>query len=240
MDEKKNVSIAGSGSFTGGSYGKVEISGSGKCSEPFTADSFKASGSANLAAVEAGKLEISGSARFSGSVTAKKMSVSGSCVVEDACEANELEIAGSMHTCKSLRGTNGTADGSIRVDGDMEFERLTISGSVHVSGLLNAEALTLHLGGRCEVGEIGGTEIFVDVPPFHLGFLKKLLGAHAISTLKCGSIEGETIRLENTICDTVRGKNVVIGPGCKIGLVEASGELTIDPDSSVQQCAQVE
>lgn len=240
MDEKKNVSIAGSGSFTGGSYGKVEISGCGKCTDPFSADSLTVSGSGNLAAVDAGKLEISGSARFSGSVTAEKMSVSGSCVVEDACEADELEIAGSMHTRKSLRGTNGTADGSIRVDRDMEFERLTISGSIHVSGLLNAEALTLHLGGRCEVGEIGGTEIFVDVPPFHLGFLKKLLGTHAISTLKCGSIEGETIRLENTICDTVRGKNVIIGPGCKIGLVEASGELTIDPDSSVQQCAQAE
>ena len=41
--------------------------------------------------------------------------------------------------------------------------------------------------------------------------------------------------LVNTTCDTVRGKNVVIGPGCEIGLVEYSDELTVDPDSRVQR-----
>lgn len=117
----------------------------------------------------------------------------------------------------------------------MEFEQLTISGAAEVSGLMNAESLTIHLGGSCEIGEIGGSEIFVDVPPRHAGFLAKLLGGFAVPTLKCGTIEGERIRLENTTCDTVRGKNVVIGPGCEIGLVEYSDELTVDPDSRVQR-----
>lgn len=235
MEEKKTVSISGSGSFAGGNYGSVRISGSGKCTDPFTADNVRISGSASLATVETGELRIAGSAKFSGRVSAEKMSVSGVCKIEEDCEAANLQVSGSMSACKGLRGTNGSVSGSILVDGDMEFEELAISGAANVSGLLNAETLTIHLGGNCEIGEIGGNTIFVDVPPRHLGFLGRLLGGFITPTLKCGTIEGESIRLENTVCDTVRGKNVVIGSGCEIGLVEYSDELMVDPDSRVQR-----
>lgn len=235
MEGKKMISISGSSSFSGGAYDAIQISGSGKCAEPFTANSVRVSGSSSLATVEAGEMRISGSAKFSGRVSAEKMSVSGVCKIEEDCEAANLQLSGSMYARKGLRGTNGSVSGSIHVDGDMEFEQLTISGAAEVSGLMNAESLTIHLGGSCEIGEIGGSEIFVDVPPRHAGFLAKLLGGFAVPTLKCGTIEGERIRLENTTCDTVRGKNVVIGPGCEIGLVEYSDELTVDPDSRVQR-----
>ena len=235
MEGKKTISISGSSSFSGGTYNAIQISGSGKCAEPFTANSVRVSGSSSLATVEAGEMRISGSAKFSGRVSAEKMSVSGVCKIEEDCEAANLQLSGSMYARKGLRGTNGSVSGSIHVDGDMEFEQLTISGAAEVSGLMNAESLTIHLGGSCEIGEIGGSEIFVDVPPRHAGFLAKLLGGFAVPTLKCGTIEGERIRLENTTCDTVRGKNVVIGPGCEIGLVEYSDELTVDPDSLVQR-----
>lgn len=235
MEGKKTISISGSSSFSGGTYDAIQISGSGKCAEPFTANSVRVSGSSSLATVEAGEMRISGSAKFSGRVSAEKMSVSGVCKIEEDCEAANLQLSGSMYARKGLRGTNGSVSGSIHVDGDMEFEQLTISGAAEVSGLMNAESLTIHLGGSCEIGEIGGSEIFVDVPPRHAGFLAKLLGGFAVPTLKCWTIEGERIRLENTTCDTVRGKNVVIGPGCEIGLVEYSDELTVDPDSRVQR-----
>lgn len=235
MEGKKTISISGSSSFSGGTYDAIQISGSGKCAEPFTADSVRVSGSSSLATVEAGEMRISGSAKFSGRVSAEKMSVSGVCKIEENCEAANLQLSGSMYARKGLRGTNGSVSGSIHVDGDMEFEQLTISGAAEVSGLMNAESLTIHLGGSCEIGEISGSEIFVDVPPRHAGFLAKLLGGFAVPTLKCGTIEGERIRLENSTCDTVRGKNVVIGPGCEIGLVEYSGELTVNPNSRVQR-----
>ncbi len=235
MEGKKTISISGSSSFSGGTYDAIQISGSGKCAEPFTANSVRVSGSSSLATVEAGEMRISGSAKFSGRVSTEKMSVSGVCKIEEDCEAANLQLSGSMYARKGLRGTNGSVSGSIYVDGDMEFEQLTISGAAEVSGLMNAESLTIHLGGSCEIGEIGGSEIFVDVPPRHACFLAKLLGGFAVPTLKCGTIEGERIRLENTTCDTVRAKNVVIGPGCEIGLVEYSDELTVDPDSRVQR-----
>lgn len=235
MEGKTTISISGSGSLAGGNYGSVRISGSGKSTEPFTADCVRIAGSASLATVETKELRIDGSAKFSGRVSAEKMSVSGVCKIEEDCEAANLQVSGSMSVQKGLRGTNGSVSGSIRVDGDMEFEDLAISGAASVSGLLNAETLTIHLGGSCEIGEIGGNTIFVDVPPRHLGFLGKLFGGLTTPTLKCGTIEGESIRLENTTCDTVRGKNVVIGPGCEIGLVEYSGNLTVNPDSRVQR-----
>lgn len=194
MEGKKTISISGSSSFSGGTYDAIQISGSGKCAEPFTANSVRVSGSSSLATVEAGEMRISGSAKFSGRVSAEKMSVSGVCKIEEDCEAANLQLSGSMYARKGLRGTNGSVSGSIHVDGDMEFEQLTISGAAEVSGLMNAESLTIHLGGSCEIGEIGGSEIFVDVPPRHAGFLAKLLGGFAVPTLKCGTIEGERIR----------------------------------------------
>ena len=48
-------------------------------------------------------------------------------------------------------------------------------------------------------------------------------------------IEGDDIHLENTIADTVRGKRIAIGPGCRIGTVEYTETLSVHDDAEVKE-----
>lgn len=48
-------------------------------------------------------------------------------------------------------------------------------------------------------------------------------------------IEGDNIELTNTICKIVRGNNVVINSGCKIGRVEYKDKLQINNNSEVEE-----
>ena len=57
--------------------------------------------------------------------------------------------------------------------------------------------------------------------------------------LKAELIEGEEIDLQATRAELVRGRNVVIGPGCEIERVEYSGSLMVDPSAKVEQQAKI-
>jgi hypothetical protein len=48
-------------------------------------------------------------------------------------------------------------------------------------------------------------------------------------------IEGDDVYLEGTHADVVRGRSVCIGPGSRIGNVEYSESLAIDPEAEVRQ-----
>jgi hypothetical protein len=56
-----------------------------------------------------------------------------------------------------------------------------------------------------------------------------------MSVLETSVIEADEIQLEDTRADVVRGRNVVIGAGCRIGLVEYADELRVDPDAEVKE-----
>ena len=48
-----------------------------------------------------------------------------------------------------------------------------------------------------------------------------------------GSIEGDDIDIEYVIAESVTGRNVKIGPGCKIGRVTYSGNYTGNDESEI-------
>jgi len=52
-------------------------------------------------------------------------------------------------------------------------------------------------------------------------------------------IEGEEIDLQATKAGVVRGRNVVIGPGCEMERVEYSGSLMVAPEAKVGEQVKV-
>ena len=57
--------------------------------------------------------------------------------------------------------------------------------------------------------------------------------------LEAELIEGDEIYLENTRADVVRGKQIEIGPHCKIGLIEYSESLKVHDNSDVGQQTKI-
>ena len=60
-----------------------------------------------------------------------------------------------------------------------------------------------------------------------------------LCVLEAELIEGEEIDLQATKAGVVRGRNVVIGPGCEIERVEYSGSLMVAPEAKVGEQVKV-
>jgi len=255
-DERRAVSISGSGRLSGGTYAGVTISGSGRIEGDLTADVFRISGSGkvegDLEAKEvrvsgsgkvtgetnAGQITVSGSGTFGGNVDAEEIRSSGACRVEGYLHAKEIKSSGSFRVSESVTGDYVKVTGTLRVGGDVESEIFKSTGLFDIAGLLSADKVEVQLAGLCRAREIGGERIEVRGFTHRFQLLedltKALLGKRGGARLETSQIEGDEITLENTQADIVRGKHVEIGPGCRIGAVEYEDTLKVHKDARVE------
>ena len=233
-----DIKISGSGTSGGGRYNEVTISGSGKINGDLECVDFKTSGSSKVIGnLKAETVKVSGSARIEGNVEAVEMKVSGSSHVTGQVKSQVLKISGSTHIEGSLYGEEVTIMGSAHIEKDCEVESFKASGNFKIQGLLNAGQVTINLGGKSSVKEIGGEHIEVKVSIIDNFFFKKAIDKmfNSRGELTTEIIEGDEIYLENTNAKIVRGNKVTIGEGCNIGLIEYSGEINVSNESIVKE-----
>ncbi len=243
-DERRSVSISGSGHLGGGEYQRVAISGSGRIDGDLSAEELRISGSGRVSGrTEAGQITVSGSGKFGGAVRADEMRVSGSAKIEGPVDAKEFKSSGHFHAEGDVAAEYFKSSGSFRVGGDVEADIFKASGGFGIDGLLSADKVGIRLAGRCTAREIGGEKIYVERPESLgsalLSGLAKMLTGGGTAELRTSQIEGDEIHLENTIADVVRGKRVEIGPGCKIGTVEYAETLKVHDDAVVERQQKV-
>ena len=238
-EERKSVSISGAGNIAGGSYSRVSISGAGKISGDLYAEELKMSGAGRVSGhCEVVRLSVSGTAKFEKAVVADEMTVSGVAKVDGPVKVKELKCSGTFRASEDISSEYVKVSGQLHVGGDLEAEIFRASGGFDIHGLLSADRIEIHPGGRCRVKEIGGARI--DIRRYgsrdHPGLLDSLLRALSSAwggEVEAELIEGDEIYLENTRADIVRGKQIEIGPHCKIGLIEYSESLKVHDDSNV-------
>ena len=236
----ENINIAGSGKISGGEYAQVKISGSGRVLGNIRCTDLRSAGSAHVEGdVEcAGQIKCAGSFRCDGRVQADELHVSGSCTLGSEVRARVFKAAGSFSAGGRMCTEQLSGAGRFTVDGDIEGDEVKLSGSVKVNGLLNAERLHSRVGGDCRIGSIGGGEILVERGDEKNGFFG-LFRKNGTGTLSVSTIEGDSVTLQNTEADVVRGREVVISSGCKIGCVEYSVSLKVEDDGQVGERRQV-
>ncbi len=127
------------------------------------------------------------------------------------------------------------------VQGDCTAERFNAKGGFTIGGLLNADRVEIALYGDCRAREIGGSSIAVTVAKHGIYALDKLLRALTRNhpALAAETIEGDDVTLVRTTAAVVRGKRVVLGPGCVVALVEYSESCEVAPDAQVERRVQV-
>ncbi len=240
-----NVNIFGSGQIAPGQYDTVRISGSGKLEGLVRCNAFSSSGASRGAELEcSGAVKISGSSSFTRGIQAGELSVTGalSCG-NDLQVSRELNCSGSLECGGSLRCNSLKLSGEAEVDGDVEAEAVKVSGSLDCTGLLNAETVLI-TGAGMRIGSIGGGSITIHRAAA-LGKMAKLpLLSTIIKTISgkvevSGSIEGDSLELENVHCPCVSGRVVVIGPDCRIDVVQYSESVEISPKATVGRSEQI-
>lgn len=214
----QDMNMAGAGNLSGGSYRNVTLAGA----TTVTGD------------IECVRLKIGGAVTCRGNVKAERVDVGGAATFQGDVEADEFTSGGTGEIRGDLRGGHAKAAGTLGVGGSVDVEYLELAGwlkvqggvaaerldgvgAFRIEGLLNAATVDVRLSGRSEVREIGGERIAVRPGRGWSLFTERHLYAE--------TIEGDDVRLEDVTAKVVRGGHVELGPGCRVDLVEYTGEL---------------
>ncbi|MHC0039152.1 cytoplasmic protein [Pseudoneobacillus sp. C159] len=229
MGHLGNLTINGSGSYSGGAYRKIIVRGDGTITTDFECEVFKTFGTSHaLHNAKVEKVDVFGETRVNGNLDCRKMKIFGTTVIGGSASIDTTKVFGTLEIGNRFSGEEADIKGSLSVDGDAEVEIFKSTGSFAIKGLLNAGTIEVSLRyGFSKVSEIGGERIVVKRKSSFLPFSK------GEGSLEAHVIEGDEVFLENTKADIVRGKNVRIGAGCEIGVVEYRQSYKADPGSRV-------
>lgn len=222
---KSSLSVTGTSMASGGVYDKVRIVGEGSIDGDVECASFKCVGNLDMSGhLATGQMSVVGTSTFSGNVQAELLKITGTVSVGGDASLKQLRCSGTLETQGSLSGEEIKLRGQLQIKGDCEADVFRARGVFEVGGLLNAGRMDIKLYETCRAREIGGETILVRraalLAPFSFFFRPS-----AFSRLEADVIEGDSIYLEHTKAGIVRGKQVTIGQGCEIGLVEYKDRL---------------
>lgn len=213
---RNDMKILGTTTSAGGFYQNVHITG--ECQ--FNGD------------VDCQKLSLTGQAHIAGSLRTTDMKITGECSVDGSLNGLSLRGRGELKTTEGLRIDRFNFSGNLDVKGDCEAEELRLSGAASVDGLLSADRLNISLFGPSWAKEVGGSVI--SIKRSKAGTLLKLVKNKEEAFFKAGLIEGDSVELQYTMADMVRGEDVIIGTDCEIERVEYRSALKIHKNAKVK------
>ena len=237
---RTDIKTAGGGTFTGGTYGDVTFNGSGTINGDVDAITYRVNGAGTAnGRVKAQSIVVNGTAGFNGEVQANEFVINGDASVRDGIGVGKLVVKGNLSVGGGVAAHEVELRGFLRMGGDCQAETFTGEGGFTVAGLLNAGNIDVTVQAPSTAREIGGERIVVRQPSGSLGSLTGLLTIWAEKRLTAESIEGDVVWLENTTAKVVRGKNVTVGAGCVIDLVEYADSYTPAGAAQVKEARQV-
>ena len=222
----RDLKIYGQGSSSGGKYKNVIIKGSGHIKGD----------------IECVNLKIYGDGQFDGNLkTEDTISIKGKTEFNGEIKAGNIKIQGEVQVKGEVFADETSITGNLTTDNDFNAEIFKLEGGFTINGLLNADNIKINIYWPCKAHEIGCSEITVKKDPkiSFLGIKDMIMPVSNNKTLTADIIEGDIIYLENTDAKIVRGKNVTIGVGCKIELVEYKESCKIDEKSIVNKYNKV-
>lgn len=222
-----DISVMGDGEFKGKVEGRnIKVMGNSTFDSDIKVEELNVCGDTTLN----GK-GIMNSLKIKGDFTSKKdievkgdAKILGDMTLEEGLVCKYIKVLGDATIKKNLVFDEIDIKGSIKVLGNCEGNYFYNKGEVIVEGLLSADKIEIVPKRVSKIEEIGGSEITIKKS----GWLDIIDGM-----VSSKLIEGDTIILQNTTCNIVRGHNVTILDGCSIDKIEYTGKLTVDKKSKV-------
>ena len=246
METRRDLKVNGYMSLSGGIFNDVEVNGGVELSDAVDCINLYANGMINInGGLKADYARIKGKAYVKGSLDCGDFIVSGRADIDGGAKVKKLGIEGSAVVKGAIDAEEITVKGEIKSSEGINAESFHGMGRFRIEGLLNADKIRMEIFAGCRVGEMGGQEITVKRSRYRLGrFVGKILrvlfgpGFHD-GLLEADTIEGDEIYLEYTDAKIVRGRNVTIGEGCRIGLVEYKDTFRQGHRAIVEQSKKV-
>jgi cytoskeletal protein CcmA (bactofilin family) len=229
----KTLKLSGKGEIAGGVYDKVEMSGTGRVGGNLEAAAFSIAGSCMIeGAVKAGEFAASGAFEVGRGLEAKRLRCSGTGEVGGDVRAERLRVSGRLIAGGTVKASEATISGFAECGGNLEADQLQLNGAFDVGGSVSGRRIQIALAGRSRASEIVAPEITVCRASWRWRLLE-FAWRRPSALLTAETIEGDIVHLEATRAGTVRGRQVTIGAGCRIEVVEFSESLHLDPQAEV-------
>jgi cytoskeletal protein CcmA (bactofilin family) len=225
-NKRNDLRINGLGSSSGGSYDFVQINGKGDINGDLECEDFQVNG---LGCVH-------GNVKTGAARTAGKSEIDGNL------EGQEIIIDGMAEIGGSVKADKVENRGMLKVNKDCGSETFRSQGGFTIGGLLNAGKIDIEIYVTSRAREIGGEEIEIKAGDA-FGFKKFINSLFPVLQFNQGlsaeSIEGDDIYLEKTTAKVVRGRDIKIGPGCQIDMVEYRNTFHKDHGATVKEAKKV-
>lgn len=229
--KRDNLHIAGVGKAEGGVYAKVQLDGMGTIGGSLDCDDFIGNGSVSVkGALTAKTVRINGSGSVDGPMDALEVNVGGSAKIKADVRARKMSVGGRCHIYGKLIAKEIELSGSLRAD-NIHTESIEVKGGFNVDGALQANTIEVKLYDRCEAREIYGD--YITVCKKGKRIWEQLSFSIRPARLYVRVMEGNRVEVEHTEADIIRGNRIILGPGCKVRLVEYREELIQDPSAEV-------
>jgi cytoskeletal protein CcmA (bactofilin family) len=245
MASEQNLHINGMGKIRGGKYGNISISGMGTINGPVEAGEVSISGMGSIKGrTKAENFHVNGLGKIKGDLEVRSQGNNGNTKVDGHIKATHLKNNGRLKCTGNIKAEQLNSNGRLVCEGDIDSEIAHIRGSFRIAGLLNIHQVEIEVDGIGYVKEIGGERI--SVKKHHKSSSSKFIERLARTIrwfrkqpLKVGLIEGTQIYIEHTRAKTVRGNNVMIGPNCRIDLLEYSDTLEAHPECVIKRKVKI-
>lgn len=221
-----DTKILGDGSIGAGKYNNIKIMGNGTTLGDIECLDIKVMGNGEFRGkVDARKVKVMGDSTFYYDIKVKEnIKILGDMTLEESLTGKYIKILGDLKVKKNLIFDEVNVLGAMKILGNCEGNYFYNKGEVIVEGLLSADKIEIEPRRFSRIEEIGGSEIIIKKSGWF-----NIMGGKVSSKL----IEGDTIILQNTTCNIVRGHNVTILDGCFIDKIEYTGNLKVDKKSKI-------
>ncbi len=155
-------------------------------------------------------MNLVGKARAESLEVKADASITGTLVIDNHVSAEEFKLVGDC-TCKGIRAG-----------------KFNVRGNFQASEYVNADDVNIKSQWNSTTKEMGGKKIVVR---------RSRLGIHCI--LEADAMEYDTVDIQHTKAKVVRGRDVIIGKGCEVELVEYSGTYEAQSGAKVGKAVKV-
>ncbi|WP_223700443.1 hypothetical protein [Sutcliffiella deserti] len=245
--EKLNQDLIINGSMTvsGGSFNLVSINGKGTINGGVQCNNFKINGACDINGHLKGETGvIRGRASIKEDIFLHNYTVDGRSDLMGGLYTANLLVRGACTIKKEINSESTKIYGKLKLDGSCNTDSFFSEGVIRIGETLKAKNIELNLGNsRSRVNRMEADSIKILKNRKFNGiigwFLALLTAAGETGSLSVQEIYGKHINVEATNVNHIRGEKVVIGPGCKVELVEYTDSIEISKDAKVKKSLKV-
>lgn len=175
-------------------------------------------------------LKVEGVGNCSSNIKAEVMHLEGVFNCSGEIEAKEFFCEGVANFKANIRAKRITVGGVLNQRGNakIEAEEIICDGVIKTNGEISADIV--RADGCIEAREIVGDQVIIN-SHYH-GKVFTRLFTRNYSEVRL--IEATTVNLRGIDVETVNGRDIIIGPKCRIDNIDCSGTLSIDITSYVR------